>query len=381
LIYLDSASTTKILASSKEQLVDSLNSLWFNSSSSHRPGKQVAKKIKQVRSRLKERLQVPCAGEVIFTSSATESNNLVIKGLSLQRHEEVIYSPADHPSVVMPVKFLESCEVVPICLPQRPGGIVEVERLLGLLNEKTRLLVLTHVNNTNGVVNDVIGISQKVKEKAPFVHIHVDMAQSFTKIPISFSSQFIDSASFSSHKFHGPKGVGGLVLSKNVQLEPLFHGGGQEDNLRSSTHAAELIFSMHSAFCQQNDDLLKNSQQVAQLKEALIQRLKEKSSYYTLPFEEKDNSPYILGILVNGISSDIVLRHLEMEGIIISSGSACSSRVSGEKENLTVLGIEAQDHKSFLRVSFSHENTIAEVGEFVLKLNHIMDELSSLRRK
>ncbi len=373
MIYLDNAASMKMLPNAIEVLERSLLEDFANSSSQHSLGKGIAKKIESCRRDFVHLVDGDEKNNLIFTSSATEGNNQIIRGA---KEGEILYCRADHPSVTSPVTNLVNIERIQE-ISVGVDGLIEIDKLLQSVNERTSLVILTHVNGQTGIVNDVNYISKKIKEISSRVHVHVDGVQAFGKISVSLQDGFIDSYAISGHKIGGPKGVAGLFYKKGITLSPLLWGGGQEGGIRSSTVAAPLIFS----FAQAARDVVKSvDENLIKIKEINVNLRNEIASCCQVPFSASQTSPYILTFIVPGISSDILMRHLEREKIFISSKSACSSKVQGKDEVFMALHIDEKFHKNVLRISFSYSSSIEEVKVVSNRMKAIIDELSSLMR-
>jgi cysteine desulfurase len=377
MLYLDYAASTPLCNEALEALEHSLKADFANPSAAHKLGKDLSKKIEETRQLFLKSLGATREDQFIFTSSATESNNLLIAGLSGQG--KIFYSEADHPSQVVPVKQLEGRELCSI--PLHKNGSIDVDSFLDKIDPSTSLVLLSQVNNHSGNLHSISDLSQKIKEINPKTHIHVDGVQGYSKIPLDISKTAIDSYSLSSHKIEGPKGIAGLFLKKGISLTPLFFGGGQENGLRSSTQAAPLIFSFAAA-AEKNCKLLDESySKVEILNQSLRRAVASKLDTVIFPFPGDQTSPYILTLLVPGISSDIILRHLEQKNIFLSSSSACSSKVKGINPVFSALGIDQQYHKNVLRISLSDSVSQQDLDYFVEEFSEVLDELKPYMRQ
>jgi cysteine desulfurase len=363
MLYLDYAASTPIRPEALKVLESSFKNDFANPSSAHKLGKTLYRKIESCRRQFLEFLGAGQDDLFIFTSSATESNNMLIEGLKIKEGDTVIYSSADHPSVTGPIEELKKRGIETRELPLEEDGQLNDDLFLEGLKSKDKLVILTHVNNQSGMIIDICALSLKIKEINPKIHIHVDAAQSFGKIPFSLKEGKIDSISISSHKLGGPKGIAGLYLHSKVTISPFLVGGGQEKGLRSSTQAAPLIFS----FCEASKIAYKNVdfslKQVSKINQLARENLTRQLSNIRFPFSPH-GSPYILTFILTGLASDILLRHLEEEGIFISSTAACSSKVKGINPVYTALNIPENEHKSVLRVSLSEDVSDQDIKLF-----------------
>ena len=366
MIYLDYAASAPLNEKARVILMKSQDKDFANPSSAHLLGRMARDKIEQSRNFFLNYLNADDY-YFIFTSSATESNNTI-----LCAQEGVLLSYAEHPSMV------EVCRKFSRNIPLLSSGKIDHEALKNLINEKVKVIALSHVNNQSGVINDVDSISGLIKHHFPAIHIHVDAAQSFGKLPLSLQKGTIDSVSVSAHKIGGPKGVGGLYFKKGTNLHPLLLGGGQENGWRSSTNATPLILAFRGALEQ---DFVEMTNRLQRFNCSLRSSLQQLIPGIVFPFAQEESSPYILTFVLPGISSDIVLRHLEREEIYLSSTSACSSRVKGENEIFTNLGIPFAWHKSVLRASFGELTTEEEIMVFAQKLAGVYKKLQMIARK
>jgi cysteine desulfurase len=374
MLYLDYAASTPIRPCALEVLTASMKEDFANPSSAHKLGKTLYKRIEDCRLKFLEFLGAGKNDRFIFTASATEANNTLIEGIHLKTGDAVVVCFADHPSVTAPMERLIKKDIQVIELPLKKDGTPEEEAFLKLLNPAVKLVILTHVNNQSGVILDIGKWGREIKKINPGVHIHVDAAQGFGKIPFSLKEGIIDSLCISAHKTGGPKGIAGLYLHAGVKMLPLLYGGGQEDGLRSSTQAAPLIFSFCEAAREAVETMESSLLHVTEINRRARQCLKDKLEAVDFPFAQH-TSPYILTFLLPGISSDIILRHLEQRDIFISSTSACSSRVKGANPVFTALHLPPKMHKFVLRVSFCHETAKADVLTFCNTLAIVYDEL------
>lgn len=376
--YFDHAASTYIYPEVLDLLNKSFREDFANPNSQHLFGANLLKKIEATRSYFLEALKASKDDTFIFTSSATESNNTVVKGLGFSEGDAIIYSKADHPSMVEPIEkiaALQKLKLKPILLDK--NGLINNEEFEKLLEEDVKLVALTHVNNQSGVVNDIHFLSKLIREKTK-AHLHIDAVQSFTKINVDVVNSF-DSVSITSHKVGGPKGVAGLYLTKNHKVKPLLLGGGQEEGFRSSTQAYPLIMAFAAASkisLNKCEDSFLNITEIRKMSERLLTSLIPQIKY---PFE--NTSPYILTFILPGISSDVILRHLETRSFYLSSTAACSSKQKGFNPTLAALNIPEIFHKNVLRLSFSHDTNIHSINLLLSAFSEVWNDLKFLTKK
>lgn len=377
MIYFDYAATTPVCDEALNILNESFRNDFANPHASYSLAKNLNTKLEAKRRELLTLLGANLEDQLVFTSSATEANNMVLQGLALNEGATILNTLADHPSTVKVVDFLSQKYNVRH-FPLKNGGVVDCEALLDLITDDVALVVLTHVNNVNGVITPVGELSQKIKEKNKKCHIHVDAVQSFGKLSLSLKNTNIDSLVISSHKAYGPKGCAALYLKKNVRITPLLIGGGQEGGLRSSTVAYPLVNAFVGAanWCLHN----RESKWVEAKKWNLWLReeLSKVHKNISFPFSYEDTSPYIIGLIFKGISSDILLRHLEMKEVYVSSSSACSSKIKGQNPTYGAMGIAQSDHKFFMRLSFGDMTTAEDFEKFVEIFSTVINDIKML---
>ena len=380
MIYLDCAASTPLHPEVLDELERAQREDFANPSSAHKLARDLSKRVEAAGKFIRESLAGGEARDedycLIFTSGATEANNTLIKGLSYSSGDEIILTHADHPSLTVPATEQMSRGVLVKEYPLGSSGEIREQRLLDLMTPQTRLVLLSSVNSQSGVWHDLEALIGRIKENWPEVLIHVDATQGFTKLPMNIEG--IDSVAFSGHKIGGPKGIGGLYGKKTTILNPLFHGGGQQEGRRSSTVPAPLILALAKAvevtvkereehFCKARE---KNS--------VLRKKLLGKVPQVIFPFSLEKTSPYILTFICPGIPSDIVLRHLEEEDIFLASTSACSSKKKGFNKTFAALGIESQWHENILRLSFDGTLSYKQIDDFIDTFGRTMDKLDFL---
>ena len=365
MIYLDHAASTPIDSKAFHVLVNSLKEDCANPQAAHKLGRLLDKRIEHCRSYFLDVLNAK-EGLFIFTSSASESNNMVIRGWRGDSSQNLFYCPADHPSVTVPCENRNDIKINNIPLN---SGAIDINTFLKRIDNKTTLIVLTHINSAGGHINPISFLAKKIKEKNPSIWIHVDAAQSYGKYPLDVEN--LDSIAISSHKIGGPKGIAGLYMRANTFFDPLILGGGQEKGWRASTQATPLILSFTEASRQIFTDMESKRQYVQELND-MARGLLLDIPQISLPFT--DTSFYILSFILPRISSDILLRQLEQKGIFLSSTSACSSRIKGKNPTLSALGLDESLHKFVLRLSFSHQTTKEEIKTFGKELKILYEK-------
>jgi len=378
MIYFDHAASSPIPGNVIGILTKSLKEDFANPSSLHKIGKNLSGRIEDCRKFLLKSVDCEYGFDFVFTSSATESNNMVIKGLSLNVGDMVIVSQADHPSITEPAAGLEDVGLKVKYFRLNKGGIIDESFFSEISSQKAKLALLTFINNQSGTINDITSISKSLRLLFPDLFIHVDAVQGFGKFPMNFTDWDIDSISVSSHKIGGPKGIAGLYLKKGSYIKPLLSGGGQESGFRSSTQAAPLIFGFSEAVKSIVKDMNADLKRMYKLNRIIRNLLKKNISDIIFPFDENMTSPYILAFILPGVPSDMIVRYLENEDIYISTTSACSSGLKKTNKSFSALSIKEKYHGNVLRVSFNRNTNEDEIIYFSEKLSDIYRELVAI---
>ena len=364
-LYFDTAATTQVAPQVVAAIVAQLNSAdcYANpSATSHQPGRAAAAVIAQARTEIAAELGAE-PDEVIFTSGATEANNLALRGVALAhaahgRH--LVVSAIEHPAVLACCDALQrEGYMVTRVLPNRQG-LIEPGAISQALRPDTLLISLMHINNETGMIQPLTEVADLAAEAG--VLFHVDAAQSAGKFNINLQQLPIDLLALSAHKFHGPKGVGCLVIRnrRHLRLQPLLYGGGQEFGLRPGTLATHQIVGLSTALTmaatRREADLI----HVAALKRQFMEQL---AVHFPIQVhgDLTRSSPYIINLSIAGISSAALLNQLAGE-LAIASGSACSSGAIEPSPVLRAMGIEDESLYGAIRVSFSRDHSAAEVA-------------------
>ena len=351
MIYLDNAATT---APSKEALNRALEfatEYYYNPSALYSGGISVYREIKRAREFLLSKIG---GGELIFTSGGTEADNQAVFGAA--RRGNAVTTAGEHPAVERCFNELKGMGVEPRFAPLNRDGSVNQEALLSLVDEKTTLVSVVHVNSETGAVNDIVSLAQVVKKKNPRCLFHSDGVQAFGKIPVRLTKD-IDLYSVSAHKIGGLKGTGALIKRKDLNLKPHIYGGGQENNYRSGTENVLGILSFFYAAEERFAILEESAARIKILREELFGLL-DKSIFERLSSE--NGTPYILTVSARSLRGEILQRLAEEKGIIIGTGSACSSK-KPHSRILEACGYGNDILDGVLRMSFSPATTREEI--------------------
>lgn len=315
--------------------------------------------------------------DLIFTSGATESNNLAIKGIALsyqKKGNHIITSASEHKAVLDTCKFLESNGFQVTFLRPNLNGRLSLDNILDALTDRTILVSLMHVNNETGVIHDIDLIAQALKDKDLF--FHVDAAQSAGKVKIDLTKTPIDLLSISAHKMYGPKGIGCLYVRnrKKTDLLPLLHGGGQEYGLRPGTLPTHQVVGMATAFRIANELISSEYQHCKALQTALTSQLNSLDGVH-FNGDQINKLPNIVNVSFDQVSSDSLIIAIR-DNIAIASGSACNSGAVEASHVLRSMSIEGDRLYGAVRLSFGRYTTEAEIQQAGQR---ICEEVTRLR--
>ncbi|HET9693814.1 MAG TPA: aminotransferase class V-fold PLP-dependent enzyme [Steroidobacteraceae bacterium] len=377
-VYLDNAATTPVDPRVVAEMLDCLgpDGAFANpSSAAHAAGRAAARRVEQARDEVAA-LVGAAAEQVVFTSGATESNNLALLGavrFQRNRARHVVTARTEHPAVLDACRQLEreGCSVT--YLKPGPGGIVEPEQVAEALQADTVLVSLMHVNNEIGVAQDVGAVGRLCRERG--VTFHVDAAQSAGKLDIDVQRDCIDLLSLTAHKLHGPKGIGALCIRREprIGLVPLQFGGGQERGVRSGTLPTHQIAGMGAAYRIARAEMVDDVPRIAALRERLWQRLQDLPGVL-LNGDAVRRVAGILSVSIDGVEGESLL--LALCDLAISSGSACASAHAQPSYVLRALGRSDRLAQSSLRLSLGRFTTADEVD---LAASRIREEVLRLR--
>lgn len=318
------------------------------------------------------------ASDLIFTSGATESNNLAIKGIAHSYRAQgnhIVTSASEHKAVLDTCKYLESIGFSVTYLRPDIQGNITIDQVLSAINDHTILVSLMHVNNETGVIRDIAAIAEALIQENIFFHI--DAAQSAGKLPLDLSAIPVDLLSISGHKIYGPKGIGCLYVRnrKKLNLTPLFHGGGQEFGLRPGTLATHQIAGIAAAFRLANEKMNDDYEHAIKLQQLLVDQLNSLEGVY-FNGDPENKLPNIINVSFEHVSADSLIIALR-DDIAISSGSACNSGAVEASHVLRSMGIEGDRLYGAVRISFGRYTNVEEI---VQAGQRICQEVTRLRQ-
>ena len=372
-IYLDNAATTKV----DPEVLNSYNQItlkyFANPSSIHSLGQESSRLLDKSREQILNVLKLT-HHDVIFTSGATEANNLAIKGYCFanrSRGKHIITSSTEHPSVLNTVLEMQDFGFEVTVLPVNKEGQIEVNSLKAAIREDTILVSLMMVNNEVGAINPIKEVGEYLK-KFPKIAFHVDMVQAIGKLPLDFNN--IDMFSIAGHKIHGLLGSGLLIKEKKIILKAVNQGGGQENNLRSGTNTLALSASLAKALRLSIEGEASNFKKVKVLSERLLSYLKDSKDKYLINSYNEDN-PYIVNFSLLHHKASVVVEALSNRGIMVSSLSACHAKNEDYSKVVYAMYQDLNLAHNTIRISFDKDNTIEEVEALIKNLEEILKEI------
>lgn len=358
-IYFDNAATTPPTEEVIESVVVGMKEYYGNPSSLHKLGLNAERMLLTSREELAKTINAT-SDEIFFTSGGSEGNNFILKGIG-KSGNNIITTKFEHPSVLNALNELREQGIIVHELSLNENGEVDLEELKGFIDKNTVLVSIMHVNNEIGTIQPIEEIGKIIKDNSTRAKFHVDGVQSYGKISIDVKKANIDYLTVSSHKFHGPKGVGFCYIRKGLRLKPLISGGGQESGFRSGTENLPGVMGMVVAAKMAQASIKESYKKVWEIKEHFIEKLKGIENIKINSPQKENISPYILNVSFTGIRGEVLLHALEENGIFVSTGSACSSRGGKESHVLKALGLDYKDIDGAIRFSFSRFNTLEEV--------------------
>lgn len=378
-IYLDNAASSPM----DERVLEAMLPFFTiggNASSIHSFGKPLKVALEDSRDNIADFLGVK-PKEIFFTSGGTESNNTALKGLCLKNiignRKHIISSTIEHPAVIDTLKYIEEKfgYEVTFIKPDSEGMILP-EKVLSEIRKDTLLISLMHSNNETGIINDIGTIAKSKGE----VYLHSDTVQSIGKVNLNFRKLNIDFASISGHKFYGPKGIGVLYINEKVKLDKFMHGGGQERDIRGGTENIPAIAGLSKAFDLLRENIESDIIHYKTLKNYLIKKLNGAFGNNIIFNSKEENCLYnIVNISFNTdkllLVEDMLLIQLDLKGIAVSGGSACSSGALKPSRVLLEMGRDEKTAMASLRISFGRKNKITEIDYLIEVLKEFVKEM------
>ena len=380
MIYFDNSATTKPYPEALETYMQVASKILGNPSSLHRLGDQATRILDASRQQIADLIGKK-SDEIFFTSGGTEGDNWVIKGVAFEKAQfgkHIIVSAIEHPAVKESVLWLKSQDFEIDFAPVDEKGFVDVEALADLIRPDTTLVSIMAVNNEIGSIQPIKAISELLEDK-PTISFHVDAVQALTKIPTEkYLTERVDFATFSSHKFHGVRGVGFVYIKSGKKIAPLLTGGGQESDYRSTTENVAGIAATAKALRLSMEKLDIFTSKTEQMKAVIRQSLLDYPDIFVFS-DEEGFTPHILTFGIKGVRGEVIVHAFEDYDIFISTTSACSSKAGKPAGTLIAMGVDKDKAQSAVRLSLDLENDMSQVEQFLTKLKLIYNQTRKVR--
>lgn len=380
MIYFDNSATTKPYPEALATYTEVATRIWGNPSSLHNLGSQATRILEASRKQIAELIGKK-AEEIYFTSGGTEGDNWILKGVAFEKApygKHIIVSDIEHPAIKESAAWLKTQGFEVDYAPVDARGFVKVDALASLLRPDTTLVSVMAVNNEIGSIQPIHDIATLLEDR-PTVSFHVDAVQALAKVATEvYLPERVDFATFSSHKFHGLRGVGFVYIKEGKKITPLLTGGGQEKEMRSTTENVAGIAATAKALrlAMENQEAFANKTQ--QMKEVIR---KELANYpdVTIFSGEDHFAPHILTFGIKGVRGEVVVHAFEEFDIYISTTSACSSKAGKPAGTLIAMGVDKSIAQTAVRLSLDLENDMSQVEQFLTKFKLIYEQTRKVR--
>ena len=382
MIYLDNNATTQVAPEVRDAMLPYLDELYFNPSSMYEPAIPIRRALETAREKIAAVLNAATAQELLFTSCATESNNFAIFGTvrAKPHRKHIITTSVEHPAVLEVCKELQRTGHEVTFLSVDRNGNLDLGEYVRALRPDTLLVTIMHANNETGVVFPIDRLARIAKETDPSIIFHTDATQSFTKLPIPMQGDFrhVDMLSFSGHKFHAPKGIGGIYIRRGTPCRTLMIGGHQENGRRGGTENVPYIVGMSKAVELSQIDHDREMQRIAILRDRLEKGILEQISYVEVNGAGATRMPNTLNVACHYVEGEGILYQLNESGICASSGSACTSGSLEPSHVLKAMQVPFTAMHGSVRFSLSRYTTEQEIDKVLEVFPTIIHRLRRL---
>ena len=380
MIYFDNSATTKPYPEALATYTEVATRIWGNPSSLHNLGSQATRILEASRKQIAELIGKK-AEEIYFTSGGTEGDNWILKGVAFEKApygKHIIVSDIEHPAIKESAAWLKTQGFEVDYAPVDARGFVKVDALASLLRPDTTLVSVMAVNNEIGAIQPIHDIATLLEDR-PTVSFHVDAVQALAKVATEvYLPERVDFATFSSHKFHGLRGVGFVYIKEGKKITPLLTGGGQEKEMRSTTENVAGIAATAKALRLSMENQEAFASKTQQMKEVIR---KELANYPDVTIFSGENhfAPHILTFGIKGVRGEVVVHAFEEFDIYISTTSACSSKAGKPAGTLIAMGVDKSIAQTAVRLSLDLENDMSQVEQFLTKFKLIYEQTRKVR--
>lgn len=380
MIYFDNSATTKPYPEALATYTEVATRIWGNPSSLHNLGSQATRILEASRKQIAELIGKK-AEEIYFTSGGTEGDNWVLKGVAFEKApygKHIIVSDIEHPAIKESAAWLKTQGFEVDYAPVDARGFVKVDALASLLRSDTTLVSIMAVNNEIGSIQPIHDIAALLEDR-PTISFHVDAVQALAKVATEvYLPERVDFATFSSHKFHGLRGVGFVYIKEGKKITPLLTGGGQEKEMRSTTENVAGIAATAKALRLAMENQEAFASKTLQMKEVIRKELVNYPDV-TIFSGEDHFAPHILTFGIKGVRGEVVVHAFEEFDIYISTTSACSSKAGKPAGTLIAMGVDKSIAQTAVRLSLDFENDMSQVEQFLTKFKLIYEKTRKVR--
>jgi cysteine desulfurase len=380
-IYLDNSATTRVDDAVLEAMLPYFTEVYGNASSTHQWGQRAKQAVEEARGQV-ARLLNASPPEITFLSGGTEADNLAIKGIAeahAERGRHLITSQIEHPAVLTTCGQLEKAGWRVTYLPVYREGIVRLEDVRAALTDETVLVTIMHANNEIGTLQPLEEIGALVKERRQagqrHLYLHADAVQSVGKVPVDVKALGVDLLSLSGHKIHGPKGIGALYVRRGVRLRSQMHGGHHERDRRAGTESVPLIVGLGKAAELARVHLMERMKQISELRDYLEAEILRRVPDVTVNGDRERRVPNIANFSFEHVEGEGLQISLDLKGVAVSTGSACSSGSLEPSHVLLAIGLPRDAGHGSLRFSLSKDTTRAEIDYALATLPPLVEKL------
>ncbi len=377
-IYFDHSATTPVDKRVIEAVRKALDEFWGNASSVHGYGREAKAKLEDARELIADSLGAN-PDEIYFTSGGTESDNLALFGLSEQfqgKKNHLITSAIEHHAVLDSAEYLKANGWQVTFVDVNSDGIVNPDEVESAITDETFLVSIHHVNNEIGTIQSITEIGAICKEKG--VWFHTDAVQSYGKLPVNVNDMNIDLLSLSSHKIYGPKGIGALYVRRNVKIKSRTHGGGQEHKLRTGTENLPGIVGLAKAVQVCQEEMSEEAEKLTGFRNRLYTGLKEQLHDIKLNGHPDKRLPGILNLSFPNVEGESLLLSMDLQGIAVSTGSACSTGSLDPSHVLLAIGLNREMAQSTIRFSLGRANDADDIEKAIEIIPQIVERLRAM---
>ncbi len=383
-VYMDHNATTPLHPAVKQKMTEVME-FYGNPSSLHRFGRRSRHYIEEARERIATFIGAD-PDEIIFVGSGSEANNTVLSSVTCRSQmcacdskvigSQIITTKIEHPCILETAKCLTDQGITTGYIEVDSQGKVNMDHLARLLNEKTRLVSVMMANNEIGTYQDIKKICEMAHHAGALCH--TDAVQAVGKTPVNVKDLEVDFLSLSGHKIYGPKGIGAIYVKKGISFCPLIHGGHQEKGRRAGTENTLGIIGLGKAIEMRQLEMEEEAERMKELKGMMRAEIEEKIPNVRFIGHPVDSIPGTLNVSFEGAEGEAILLYLDLEGVAVSTGSACASGSLDPSHVLLATGIETEFAHGSLRISMGRDNTIDDVKYVTETLKHVIEKVRSI---